>query len=57
MKINVKELWVFFGCLAVIVTTHAELLTKLPEWAKDLVTLVALAVVAMREKVVTSHEQ
>lgn len=52
MQINYRSLYIFIGCLAFVITTHAELLVRLPEVAKDIITLLSLAVIAMNHKIV-----
>tara|TARA_R110000868_G_scaffold16913_7_gene74974 strand:- start:9415 stop:9588 length:174 start_codon:yes stop_codon:yes gene_type:complete len=57
MQINYKSLWVFAGVLAVVISTHAELLVRLPEPLKDIVTLASLAIIAMNNKVIEKSNE
>lgn len=57
MRVNHKEVLIFIFCLALVITTREDLLARFPGWAKDMTTLLALAVVATQNKIFGEHPE
>lgn len=56
MKINYKALMTALVTIAGVIVVHTELLVHFQESTRNGITLVALVIVALSEKVVDKHE-